>query len=92
MQVRTEVTGEMLINRGKVNREINAFKVNIDKSVFTKTKEARKQVSLAKSSFKANKNGALHQQKREEMLGAITAYLAKRTPSWGIGSKIDFNL
>jgi hypothetical protein len=90
VQVRTEVTGEMIMNRNKVQREINDNKPSIDRSVFKKTTAEKQNLSLEKSRWKANSKNGVYQNKRDELVSAFLENLKRRTPSWGIGSHIDF--
>jgi hypothetical protein len=91
VQVRTEVTGEMIMNRNRLQREINQHKPFVDRDVFKKTRSEKQQISIEKSKWKANISNGVYQGKRDELISAFLENLKRRIPSWGIGSGIDFS-
>lgn len=84
VQVRTEVTGEMVINRRDVQREVNMHKPTLDREVFKKTKKEKEDLSIAKSKFKSSLNTVCYSDKRDELISAIVS----KVPRWGASSSI----
>lgn len=70
-----------------VNNEVNANKVDIDYTVFSKSAKEQKELAKAKQEYKhSNKQAYGFKQGREQI---VTALSKAKTPKWSDSSKVS---